>query len=182
MFFINAYQAEKHSRVEAESTAFHETIPGHHLQGAIALERKDIHPIGRYLGNSGYAEGWALYAERLADETETVFDGCRTARHAFGSGVARGAAGGGFRNSHEGLDAPAGDRLHAGAHRRRRARRGFGDRSLHYLSRAGDLVHAGQASRIAKRATRRNRRWERSSTSKRSTIACWKTARYRSRF
>jgi uncharacterized protein (DUF885 family) len=68
VFFISAYQAEKQSRVEDESTAFHETIPGHHLQGAIALERKEIHPIGRYLFNSGYAEGWALYAETLADE------------------------------------------------------------------------------------------------------------------
>jgi uncharacterized protein (DUF885 family) len=68
IFFINAYQPEKHSRVEDESTAFHETIPGHHLQGAIALERKDIHPIGRYFGNSGYGEGWALYSERLSDE------------------------------------------------------------------------------------------------------------------
>jgi uncharacterized protein (DUF885 family) len=68
IFFINAYQPEKHSRVEDESTAFHETIPGHHLQGSIALERKGIHPIGRYIANSGYAEGWALYTERLADE------------------------------------------------------------------------------------------------------------------
>jgi len=68
VFFISAYQAEKQSRVEDESTAFHETIPGHHLQGAIALERKEIHPIGRYIFNSGYVEGWALYAERLADE------------------------------------------------------------------------------------------------------------------
>ena len=68
VFFISAYEAEKQSRVEDESTAFHETIPGHHLQGAIALERKDIHPIGRYLFNDGYAEGWALYVERLADE------------------------------------------------------------------------------------------------------------------
>jgi uncharacterized protein (DUF885 family) len=68
VFFINAYQAQTKSRAEAESTAFHETIPGHHLQGAIALERKEIHPIGRYLGNSGYQEGWALYTERLADE------------------------------------------------------------------------------------------------------------------
>jgi uncharacterized protein (DUF885 family) len=67
-FLISAYQAERQSRVEDESTAFHETIPGHHLQGAIALERKEIHPIGRYLYNSGYVEGWALYAERLADE------------------------------------------------------------------------------------------------------------------
>ena len=68
VFFISAYQAEQQSRVEDESTAFHETIPGHHLQGSIALERKQIHPIGRYLFNSGYVEGWALYAERLADE------------------------------------------------------------------------------------------------------------------
>jgi uncharacterized protein (DUF885 family) len=68
IFLINAYQPEKHSRVEDESTAFHETIPGHHLQGAIALERKEIHPIGRYFANSGYVEGWALYSERLADE------------------------------------------------------------------------------------------------------------------
>jgi len=68
VFFINAYMAETKSRAPAEDTAFHETIPGHHLQGAIALERKDIHPIGRYIANSGYAEGWALYAERLADE------------------------------------------------------------------------------------------------------------------
>jgi uncharacterized protein (DUF885 family) len=68
VFFISAYQAGKQSRVEDESTAFHETIPGHHLQGAIALARKEIHPIGRYIFNSGYVEGWALYAERLADE------------------------------------------------------------------------------------------------------------------
>jgi uncharacterized protein (DUF885 family) len=68
VFFINAYRAETKSRAPAESTAFHETIPGHHLQGAIALERKEIHPVGRYLGNSGYQEGWALYTERLADE------------------------------------------------------------------------------------------------------------------
>ena len=68
LFYISAYQAEKKSRAVAESTAFHETIPGHHLQSAIALERTDAHPIGRYLYNSGYAEGWGLYAERLADE------------------------------------------------------------------------------------------------------------------
>jgi uncharacterized protein (DUF885 family) len=68
VFFISAYQAEQQNRVEDESTAFHETIPGHHLQGAIALERKENHPLGRYIFNSGYAEGWALYAETLADE------------------------------------------------------------------------------------------------------------------
>jgi uncharacterized protein (DUF885 family) len=74
VFFINSYQAETKSRAGAESTAFHETIPGHHLQIAIALERKDSHPIGRYLGNSGYSEGWALYTERLADDMK-LFSG-----------------------------------------------------------------------------------------------------------
>jgi uncharacterized protein (DUF885 family) len=68
IFFISAYQAEKKSRSGPEAVAFHETIPGHHLQGAIALERQEIHPIGRYISNSGYAEGWALYSELLADE------------------------------------------------------------------------------------------------------------------
>jgi hypothetical protein len=68
LFYVSAYQAEKKSRVSIEATAFHETIPGHHMQIALALEQKDIHPIGRYLINSGYVEGWALYAERLADE------------------------------------------------------------------------------------------------------------------
>jgi uncharacterized protein (DUF885 family) len=74
VFFINAYKAETKSRALAESTAFHETIPGHHLQGTIALERKEIHPIGRYLSNAGYQEGWALYTERLADEMK-LFSG-----------------------------------------------------------------------------------------------------------
>jgi uncharacterized protein (DUF885 family) len=68
LFYISAYEAEKKSKSGPESTAFHETIPGHHLQAAVALERKENHPIGRYLFNSGYAEGWGLYSERLADE------------------------------------------------------------------------------------------------------------------
>ena len=68
LFYISEYQAETKSRSHIESTAFHETIPGHHLQHAIGMERKDIHPVGRYLGSSGYSEGWALYSERLADE------------------------------------------------------------------------------------------------------------------
>ena len=68
-FFISTYEPQKRSRSGPESVAFHETIPGHHLQGAIALERREkSHPIARYTGNSGFSEGWALYAEGLADE------------------------------------------------------------------------------------------------------------------
>jgi uncharacterized protein (DUF885 family) len=67
-YLINAYKANEQSRAGLESTAFHETYPGHHLQGALALERKELHPVSRYFFLSGFGEGWALYSERLADE------------------------------------------------------------------------------------------------------------------
>ena len=65
---INTYQPEQQTRVGIESTAFHEAIPGHHLQLAIAQERRDAHIVARFMGNSGFSEGWGLYSERLADE------------------------------------------------------------------------------------------------------------------
>ena len=69
-YMINTYEADQQSIAGLESTAFHETYPGHHLQGAIALERDDLHPILQYFYLAGYNEGWALYSERLADEME----------------------------------------------------------------------------------------------------------------
>jgi uncharacterized protein (DUF885 family) len=65
---INTYKPEEQTRVGVESTAFHESIPGHHLQLALAQERPGAHMLTRFAGNSGYSEGWGLYAERLADE------------------------------------------------------------------------------------------------------------------
>lgn len=65
---IRLYEPEKTSIVLGESTAFHETIPGHHLQINIASARGANPRIARFLYNSGFGEGWALYAERLADE------------------------------------------------------------------------------------------------------------------
>ncbi len=69
IFYIAVRDPEHRSRATQQSTLFHETYPGHHLQGAIALELGDkVHALARYLGNSGYAEGWGLYSERLAQE------------------------------------------------------------------------------------------------------------------
>lgn len=69
VYFIAVTDPTHRSRAIQESVLYHETYPGHHLQGAIALELGDrVHPIARYLWNSGYGEGWALYSERLADE------------------------------------------------------------------------------------------------------------------
>jgi len=69
IFYIATREPRKRSVAGQQSTLFHETYPGHHMQGAIALELGDkVHPLARYQYNSGYAEGWGLYAERLADE------------------------------------------------------------------------------------------------------------------
>ena len=67
-FRIRLYQAEQQSRAQGESVAFHETIPGHHLQISIASERPQLPPVSRFVFHSGFAEGWGLYAEHLADE------------------------------------------------------------------------------------------------------------------
>ena len=51
------------------TTAYHEGVPGHHLQCAIAVIEKDrLSRVQRNFFNSGHGEGWALYAERLMDE------------------------------------------------------------------------------------------------------------------
>jgi uncharacterized protein (DUF885 family) len=65
---INAGDPTSQPRATLEGTAFHEGIPGHHLQVALAQERPEAHPITRHFFFSGFSEGWALYSERLADE------------------------------------------------------------------------------------------------------------------
>lgn len=65
---VGTYNPQGISKAGPESTAFHESYPGHHLQVSLALENQSLHPILRYIGVSGSVEGWALYTERLADE------------------------------------------------------------------------------------------------------------------
>ncbi|MEP7092156.1 MAG: DUF885 domain-containing protein, partial [Nocardioidaceae bacterium] len=67
-FFINTTDPTSWGTFELESMAFHEGIPGHHLQLAIAGELEGIPEFRKHLHNSAYAEGWGLYTERLSDE------------------------------------------------------------------------------------------------------------------
>jgi uncharacterized protein (DUF885 family) len=68
-FFVNTADPSAWGRFELESMAFHEGVPGHHLQLAIAAELPpSVPPLLKYADNSAYCEGWGLYSERLADE------------------------------------------------------------------------------------------------------------------
>ena len=68
IYQVGTYNPRGISRAGQEATAFHESWPGHHMQGSIALMNDGLHPILRYMFISGSGEGWALYTERLADE------------------------------------------------------------------------------------------------------------------
>ncbi|MFI9006496.1 DUF885 domain-containing protein [Actinosynnema sp. NPDC053489] len=67
-YFVNTHRAEQRERFSAESTAFHEGVPGHHFQIALAQQLPDLPLLRRFASVEAYLEGWALYAERLADE------------------------------------------------------------------------------------------------------------------
>ena len=54
--------------IDDEATAYHEGVPGHHMQGSVALEMTTLPKFRQYYSNAGYAEGWALYAEQLGKE------------------------------------------------------------------------------------------------------------------
>ena len=65
---IPLHKPEDQSRGNAETVAFHEAWPGHHLQVAVGQSVEGLHPITQIVWFSGPGEGWARYSEALAEE------------------------------------------------------------------------------------------------------------------
>ena len=67
-FYLNTADPGRWGTFEIEAMAFHEGIPGHHLQLAITQELDGVPEFRKYARVTAYIEGWGLYTERLADE------------------------------------------------------------------------------------------------------------------
>jgi uncharacterized protein (DUF885 family) len=67
-FFVNLRNPDENAWFRRRTLAYHEAVPGHHLQIALAMEQGDLPLFRRVLPFTAFTEGWALYAERLAGE------------------------------------------------------------------------------------------------------------------
>ncbi|KQW82403.1 DUF885 domain-containing protein [Brevundimonas sp. Root1279] len=67
-YYINLRNTAENPRFTLPTLTYHEASPGHHFQIAVALEATGIPMLRKMPLFSGYTEGWALYAEQLADE------------------------------------------------------------------------------------------------------------------
>ncbi|MCF8276727.1 MAG: DUF885 domain-containing protein [Flavobacteriales bacterium] len=66
--YVNTWKANNLTKHLAKTYAYHEGIPGHHLQKGIQADLKDIPTFRRFVPFTAYSEGWAMYAEQLGHE------------------------------------------------------------------------------------------------------------------
>lgn len=66
--YFNLRDSADWPQYQLATTTYHEGLPGHQLEGGLALSNTRLPLIRKITGFSGYGEGWALYAEQLADE------------------------------------------------------------------------------------------------------------------
>jgi uncharacterized protein (DUF885 family) len=67
-YYVNTSEPATRPRYEAEALAFHESIPGHHVQIAIAQELTGLPEFRKHVGVTAFVEGWGMYAEHVADD------------------------------------------------------------------------------------------------------------------
>jgi uncharacterized protein (DUF885 family) len=74
IYYINLKDTGDWPRYTLPSLTYHEGTPGHHLQLSLAQEAKDLPMLRKDAPFGAYVEGWALYAEQLADEMGVYAD------------------------------------------------------------------------------------------------------------
>lgn len=67
-YYVNLYNLRDMSKNELEALAYHEGLPGHHLQLSIQTQLGDVPPFRRFGGVTAYSEGWGLYTEELGKD------------------------------------------------------------------------------------------------------------------
>ncbi|WP_247710258.1 DUF885 domain-containing protein [Qipengyuania huizhouensis] len=67
-YYVNLYNLNDMSKNELEALAYHEGLPGHHLQLSIQTQLGDVPPFRRFGGVTAYSEGWGLYSEELGKD------------------------------------------------------------------------------------------------------------------
>lgn len=67
-YYVNLYRMADMPTTELEALAYHEGVPGHHLDRAISTELKDVPPFRKFGGFTAFSEGWGLYSEKLAKD------------------------------------------------------------------------------------------------------------------
>lgn len=68
IYYANLYDMDSMPKSDIEALAFHEGLPGHHLQRSISTELKDVPEFQRHSSFTAFTEGWGLYSEYLAKE------------------------------------------------------------------------------------------------------------------
>lgn len=68
IYYVNLYDLRDMSKTELEALAYHEGVPGHHLQRAVQTELTGLPPFRRFGGFTAYTEGWGLYTEELGKD------------------------------------------------------------------------------------------------------------------